>query len=660
MAAVPVIHQAIFGYDAGHNLLSSSCQLTSESRRLLAVLTDASGPWPASGFERVFTGTPLPDMPFYALFCTWPAPEMPRPGCVWSQVLLIDLADLARLKNLVELRDYFQKPADFDKHKYSEPLLLSGKQIRTAPLISNSKLDCERLLMGLYGTPESPCVIQAPDSRYYEDLIFALWSQQWPRLRRNFRFSTGSFSDRGRSGAAFDLQIYPESSRREPLKGNDEQSRDDEGWIQLAVDDLLKPDGKKFRSFLNAYGTDTNNPRRAFAKLAAAFEMVVIEPSADWTEKLRAIGNLFPEKTEAVLLKEKLIGSEDLDHAWESADFLLGANEASAYSKVSFNHAGLAPLLWKNKQEKVLTLIGRLLRKQENPAASAFVQAVAKTVQPDELKYVSDKQAELIPIFLNYQPSLAFDAIIWNLPIHIQWQINEVLEKLSLGQEDWGKILAAKFIAATSVAVEETVSKAGSFAFKGALGWLEKPLAQDFLPSEGWRRALAGAAIERLTSSEPLSPASLAFCSWFVPAEIIRQGLTASRPDVQQLARHPLDQLPGPLRIRTAFLLVTLGLRSTGQEGMKPILRGYFEVYDALAANDFPWESWSLLVNELPQPGWWKDWDRCERLRQAVKQWLHKYVNNGNPLLEAAVSKKQSQIARLTLSEEYGEDRFID
>jgi hypothetical protein len=660
MAAAAVIHQAIFGYDAGHNLLSSSCQLAPESRRLLAVLTDASGPWPASGFERVFTGTPLPDMPFYALFCTWPAPEMPRPGCVWSHVLLIDLADLASLKNLDELQDYFKKPTDFDKQKYSDPLFPPSKSVRTSDIISASKLDCERLLLALYGMPESPCVIQAPDSRHFEDLVFALWSQQWPRLRRNFRFSTGSFSDRGRSGAAFDLQIYPESSRREPLKNNDTQARDADGWIRLAVDDLLKPDAKKFRSFLNAYGTDTNSPRSAFAKLAAAFELVVLKPDADWKEKLRAVGKLFPEKAEAVLLKEKLIGSEDLDHAWESADFLLSSNEASAFSNVSFDHAGLAPLLWKNKREKMLSLIGQLLRKRENSAASAFVQAVAKTVQTDELKFVSDKQPELIPIFLNYQPALAFDSITWELPSHIQWQINEALEKLSLEQEDWGKILAAKFIAATTVAVEETVKKAGGFAFAGALSWLDRPLAQEVLPSEGWRRALANSAVERLSKPEILSPAALAFCAWFVPSETIRKVLTASRQDVQQLARHPLDQLPGPLKIRTAFLLVTLGLRSTGPEGVKPLLRGYFEVYDALATNNYPWESWSLLVNELPQPGWWRDWDLCERLRQAVREWLFKHVKTGNPLLEAASSKKHSEIARKTLSEENSEDRFID
>jgi hypothetical protein len=107
-------------------------------------------------------------------------------------------------------------------------------------------------------------------------------------------------------------------------------------------------------------------------------------------------------------------------------------------------------------------------------------------------------------------------------------------------------------------------------------------------------------------------------------------------------------------------LLVTLGLRSTVPEAVHLILRGYFVVYDALASTDYPWESWSLLANELPQPGWWRDWDLCERLRQGVRQWLYKYVKTGNPLLEAAASEKHVEIARLTLSEDTDEERLND
>jgi hypothetical protein len=114
------------------------------------------------------------------------------------------------------------------------------------------------------------------------------------------------------------------------------------------------------------------------------------------------------------------------------------------------------------------------------------------------------------------------------------------------------------------------------------------------------------------------------------------------------------------LRLPTAFLLVTIGLRATGTEGLKPLKRGYFEVYDALAATNFPWESWLLLSPELPQPGWWKDWDRCERLRRAVRQWLFQNVKTGDTLLDAAATKKHMEIARQTLAEDSGKEKFID
>ena len=88
-----LIHQALFGYDAGHHLLRTSTQLAPEVSRALSVATDLSGSPPKEGYEMSFTGMPLPGTEYYGLFCTWLAPEMPRPGCVWSHVLLIDIAE---------------------------------------------------------------------------------------------------------------------------------------------------------------------------------------------------------------------------------------------------------------------------------------------------------------------------------------------------------------------------------------------------------------------------------------------------------------------------------------------------------------------------------------------------------------------------------------
>ena len=42
------------------------------------------------GFESYLTAYPLPRSSLVAFARTWTAPEMPRPGCVWTHTLLIE------------------------------------------------------------------------------------------------------------------------------------------------------------------------------------------------------------------------------------------------------------------------------------------------------------------------------------------------------------------------------------------------------------------------------------------------------------------------------------------------------------------------------------------------------------------------------------------
>jgi hypothetical protein len=680
------IHQALFGYDRGHQLLAASVSLPTEARRFLSVATDSSGSAPPSGFDQVYCGMPVPGAEFYALFSTWLAPEMPRPGCVWSHVLLIELADLAQLGDLGELRQLFRRPFKGATQAWRSQLRFRPRRTIASPIPRLHEAGCLQILEALYAIPEAPGVLEALSADTYNDLIFAIWSQQWPRLRRSFRFSTGSFSDRGRGGTAFDLQVTPVGSRRAWHRGSDqtqpenraflspEPKRIHEDWLQFAADDLFFPDGGGFRSFLQTYGLDLSKPREAFKRLTTAYQLLILNSRDDWAKQLSSIGAIFPDPSEALRLKVSLVSPNDssnarenLDRAWATASFLLSTRDARPYAKVVFDHAGLAPLLWRAKSEEVLSLLARLVRQQENPAATAFAGAVVNAVQPNELKFITRQSPELIPILFSQRPSLAFDVSTWQLQENAQWQITEVLDRLSLSREDWGNIMAAKFLSATGVAVREAVEKAGCYAIRGAMRWFDSSVSKDLLPSQLWREALAGPAAECLANPEELPPSSLALCAWFVPPEIVRQVLAADRADVQKLAQQPLDVLPCPLRLPTAFLLVTLGLRASGAEGVKPLVRGYYEVYDALAASTastlmFPWESWLLLSLELPQPGMWRSWDRCERLRRGVRGWLNNHFKNGKPLLDVASSEKHQEIARWTLSEDSNTDNgeFID
>ena len=631
--------QALFGYDSGHHLLAGSLQLSADVRHLLAVATDLSGSAPAEGFDLSYTGLPLPGTNYYVLFCTWLAPEMSRPGCVWSHVLFIDMADLAEIENLAALRRAFLRPTSTNWESYQRPLALPIGGKRAPALPSNIRLDARRLLAALYLVPEQSVVIPEKGSWTHEDIIFAIWSQQWPRLRRNFRFSTGSFADRGRSGLPFDLQVTPKSNRRAWQREGEFLLADNDDLIldgpvadalslgRVPLEDLMNPDRQDFRPFLRAYGVDVNSPRKAFVSLAFAFEQILPHLERDWTKIIISIGARFSDPSDALVLKGRLVNpaclpetEHDPSLTWAAASFLLASDAAEPYSKVPVDFGWLAKRNWAERKEQVLGLLSSLLLQPERPSASAFAAGVAEEIQPDELAFISEHHHELIPLFLGLRPSLAFQSEAWRLPDDEQWRIYEVLSAESLGAEEWREVMAAMLLAETEVGVRDVVRKAGAYAMEAALRWPENEFSRERLPSQIWRDALAVPAADLLRNAQLSPPVSLAFCCWFLPPEIARQVLTAYRQDIQELAGEPIEVLPSPLRVPTAFLLVTLGLRAGDVQGAKLFARGFFPTHDALATVSYPSESWQLLSPELPRLSMWKEWDRCKKLRRAARK----------------------------------------
>lgn len=672
------LHQALFGYRAGHNLLAASCDLSAESRRLLAEQTDASGSWPATGFDHIITGIPLPDTSYYALFCTWPAPEMPRPGCVWSHVLLVELADLASLTDLSELRNFFKRPkteVSNDDSNYESPLRVNFANRSPKELPFSLENDAQLFVEGLYASPRLPFVRESTDSSYFNDLVFGIWSQQWPRLRRNFSFSTGSFSDRSRAGIPFDLQIAPPSTKHWHSATNaDKQQNYQEGhkkpsrlpWIETVVSDLISPGLNGLRQFLQTCGVDMKSPRNAFSILAATYHATNFDLQLDWTGLLRTVAKAFPDPTEAIKFKEWLVNSSavcdrsvSLDRSWQTSQFILRARESRAYSKVSYDHAALVPMVWENRRDEVLSLFNHVARQPSTSSASAFITAVATAITADDLPRICTEYPELILFFFRHKHALAFQTNTWLLPEHIQWRVFETLEELSLNEQEWGKTMSAMFLTATNVAVRKAVRNAGDYAMHGAYEWLDQKIAHEFLPSQIWREALAEAAAKELSENTCLLPSHLALCSWLAHPKMVRQALISERNDVRELVEMPLEALPRPLITHTAFLLVMLGLRAETLVGITMLKKGFFQVHDALASGNYFSDSWSLLAPELPRSPVWKEWDRCEKLRRAVRQRL---LDSGErrSLLEIAESAKQRELAHKIFESEIKDDDFLD
>jgi len=272
-----ILHQTLHGYRDGHRLLNQSVDISPQAAKTLLVMSDASGPNFPSNHSGYITGYPVPDTKFYAIAKTWPASEQSRPGCVWTHTILIDISDLGIIKNTALILKQFKRPEKIaDYELYEAPLIVNLVDVKE----KYRKMDLKflrEIFLRLYGKPQDPVLIDIIPSGYTDSWIVSIWGQQWPRLKRTFRFCTLVLSDRSTPEAAFDLQIIPSfRESRSKWKNHlnflensfDADMEQTPEWIRYIVDDLIYPENTTIREFLWRYGADTEGGRAAFATLA--------------------------------------------------------------------------------------------------------------------------------------------------------------------------------------------------------------------------------------------------------------------------------------------------------------------------------------------------------------------------------------------------------
>ena len=310
------IDQCLFGYEDGHRVLASSIPLADET----AALTELSDLAPGTvfgGTDGYWSGVPAPAIGRYALMRTWPAPEMPRPGCVWTHALLVEPATLGELPDLSCLAPRARRPTGpADRVSYRERLTLQPARDRR-PTTMTGAPDLgflATLIEALYGEGNADVAVPVPGQTDGE--LFAAWSQQWPRLRRNFRFQTAVGRDpRSPSAARLDvgLRLDPTERPAAPKLGG-------ERWLEATVRDAADGGGP-LRDFLWRYGADVRRQRGSFRPLAT---IATLDPAAPNTgaEVLALVTRAFPDRDDAATLKQDVVDGvvapgAQLDALWQ-------------------------------------------------------------------------------------------------------------------------------------------------------------------------------------------------------------------------------------------------------------------------------------------------------------------------------------------------------
>jgi hypothetical protein len=256
------INQFLYGYDDGHRLILSSETLPPESARLLLMLSDLARGVTFQKSDSYWTGFPLPEIKAYALLKTWDAPEMSRPGCVWSHALIISFTDLARIKDLSVLKSLFRKPDIKSKTMLGyEEVLNLPPDLFMQEILDNDSTHSEEILKLLH-------IIYDDDGQFllennlwgdiHESVWFSVWSQQWPKIRREFVFRTSGY---------ISLKYFPELE----FLPNAVVELPSSYWMEAAYEDIVNIG--KFREFLWRYGSDLENGRQYFKVLAYLYQL---------------------------------------------------------------------------------------------------------------------------------------------------------------------------------------------------------------------------------------------------------------------------------------------------------------------------------------------------------------------------------------------------
>ncbi len=124
------VNKTLHGYDNGHSLLQGSTRLSNDALRLMLSMSDMSGPGVRQGFESYLTGYPLRAEKTYVIARTWYAPEMKRPGCVWTHSLLIRNTDIGKIGSAISLERLFRRlTISKDFESYTSQMVLGEWEI---------------------------------------------------------------------------------------------------------------------------------------------------------------------------------------------------------------------------------------------------------------------------------------------------------------------------------------------------------------------------------------------------------------------------------------------------------------------------------------------------------------------------------------------------
>ncbi|MGE6101821.1 hypothetical protein ACLH0B_21640 [Aeromonas salmonicida] len=610
------LDQCLFGYDDGHRLLSSSLPLGAE----ISLLTELSDLAPGTVFQQsegYWTGLPVPSIGRYVLMRTWPAPEMSRPGCVWTHALLIEPLLLESIADLSELQRLAIRPnGPLDRGRYSEPLEVDFSH--NSRLVSpTDDTTVRKLISSLYEMISTTVEVTSPGE--LDGSLFAVWSQQWPRLRRNFRFQTAtSRVPRSIGSTRFDITAV---LAHQEIKSS-QQDSSEPSWVSTAVLDVQKGANGSLRPFLWRYGRDVRRQRGSFRPLVEINMLDHDTQASSGHRVIKIVTDVFPARDDAISLKQDLVDGVLVARVQAELIRLVVLHERDGIAIFpSPTATGIARLahLWPNQPDEILQL-AEMTADADTPISKLVFANVLDIVQTQEFwplacfyprvrKHMVRIQPELLT---NSTVTLDDTTLIDLLPLVPAKTkgLNSFIAELML--RDNVMLVNLTFDFFPDMAAVQVVSAANDRKIGMESVWLRELILRP--------KILLKSDVMSLISSSSLLYEFANALGW-LSTEVISAGIspwrTAILTRVNDLRKDKAETL--------SCFLVSLAFTSGGDDGLHIVEKYYDNLHEKILKSELSLCAREILFPLLPDIGWAWNWDLGLRFRLAVAK---AYIDN--------------------------------
>jgi hypothetical protein len=590
-----IVDQLVFGYRDGHELLASSTEVDPQLEARLLPHADARF---EDDSEHYLVGIQIEAIERFFLARIWPAPELPRPGAVWTHGLLIDGETLAGA-DLVALAGQLRRPSEKDLSSYRVPLsVLEGSPV--AVQVSEQLLST--LTWQAFGEPRDKAALAWNDSTESELSLLAVWRGLPPSARQGFSFRTRGRARTGQSPYLVQVATaFAGRSESSEVRLLDPRAFEPPPWARLLAESIRDPRGP----------------------LAAALERFAADPQ------------------DSVILAElwPLVGRGDVDGVAKTMAMFCPQPAAMGDLKRSlFGGAVAGPQLWAaTENERLVTVLktgesvfdlGQLARperlrsdwneqrqimsellddRERLPLESAtlVVESAARELTATELA-IRASDAPLIDIALTERPDVFEDPRFWSElnPSSGVQVLNRVGAALPPGRllealveaEDWELLNRA---AGEQIELAALAKRLARNDPEG-LGPYEVVFAD-----RGQQLAVSLAQSKKVTP-ETLLLAAATLSPEEANAISLRRWLSAAR------LAHERSDYAAQI---TAARLLARALARSGETARKHLIESFGPVHRAMEFGQLDKTAWLKLDTLLPDHS---SADRAKRLRKAL------------------------------------------